>query len=145
MEGLSWIGNVAWIMHLLLVIVVVLRVVSRRLYPGTSLAWLLLVVTVPYVGLALYVLIGERPLGRRRVRRMLQMREPLARWLTGLPGECRADAGQMPVGQGCWRAWPTPQRAFRRSAARTFASSTTPRRFWARSRTTSMRRPGAAT
>ena len=100
MEGLSWIGNVAWIMHLLLVIVVVLRVVSRRLYPGTSLAWLLLVVTVPYVGLALYVLIGERPLGRRRVRRMLQMREPLARWLTGLPGECRADAGQMPVGQG---------------------------------------------
>lgn len=96
----SWIGSAAGTVHLVLVIVVVLRVVSRRLYPGTSLAWLLLVVTVPYVGLALYVLIGERPLGRRRVRRMLQMREPLARWLAELPSICRVDVGAMPVGQG---------------------------------------------
>ena len=97
MAGASWIGTVAGIVHLLLVIVVVVRVVSRRLYPGTSLAWLLLVVTVPYIGLALYILIGERPLGRRRVRRMHQMSEPLARWLSGVPAGCRADASAMPL------------------------------------------------
>ena len=100
MAGASWIGTVAGVVHLLLVIVVVVRVVSRRLYPGTSLAWLLLVVTVPYIGLALYILIGERPLGRRRVRRMHQMSEPLARWLSGVPAGCRADASAMPLAQG---------------------------------------------
>jgi len=98
--GASWIGSVAGLVHVFLVIVVVLRVVSRRLYPGTSLAWLLLVITVPYIGLALYVLIGERPLGRRRVRRMQQMREPLERWLAGLPAQCRTEISQMSLGQG---------------------------------------------
>ncbi|MBL8447884.1 MAG: cardiolipin synthase [Zoogloeaceae bacterium] len=60
---------------------VLLRVVSRRLYPGSALAWLLLVASVPYGGLVLYVLIGERPLGRRRMARLLALYPPGHPWL----------------------------------------------------------------
>ena len=68
LHGLIWLG-------------VLLRVVSRRLYPGSALAWLLLVASVPYGGLVLYVLIGERPLGRRRMARLRALYPPGHPWL----------------------------------------------------------------
>lgn len=66
---------IAAALHGLIVVVVALRVISQRLYPGTALAWLLLVASLPYVGLALYVLIGERPLGRTRMARLRRFYE----------------------------------------------------------------------
>lgn len=42
------------------------RVILTRHPPGSSAAWLLLVAIFPVVGLALYLLIGERPIGKRR-------------------------------------------------------------------------------
>jgi cardiolipin synthase len=42
------------------------RVILTRHPPGSSFAWLLLVAVFPIVGLASYLLIGERPIGRRR-------------------------------------------------------------------------------
>lgn len=44
---------------------VTLRVLSRRNPPGVAMAWILLVLLVPIGGLVLYVMIGERRLGRR--------------------------------------------------------------------------------
>jgi len=42
------------------------RVILTRHPPGSSFAWLLLVAVFPIVGLASYLLIGERPIGKRR-------------------------------------------------------------------------------
>ncbi len=42
------------------------RVILTRHPPGSSAAWLLLVAIFPVVGLAVYLLIGERPIGKRR-------------------------------------------------------------------------------
>ncbi len=42
------------------------RVILTRHPPGSSFAWLLLVAVFPVVGLASYLLIGERPIGKRR-------------------------------------------------------------------------------
>lgn len=42
------------------------RVILTRHPPGSSAAWLLLVAVFPVVGLAVYLLIGERPIGKRR-------------------------------------------------------------------------------
>ncbi len=42
------------------------RVILTRHPPGSSAAWLLLVAVFPVVGLAAYLLIGERPIGKRR-------------------------------------------------------------------------------
>ena len=65
---------------------VTLRVILTRHPPGSSFAWILLTVVVPFFGFLLYLMMGERPIGRLRARRM---REALARW----PALPAADAG----------------------------------------------------
>ena len=46
-----------------------LRVIWVRRPAGSAYAWLLLVSVLPFAGLALYLLFGERPIGRKRLRR----------------------------------------------------------------------------
>jgi cardiolipin synthase len=46
-------------------IAVILR---RRLSPSTSMAWLVLVMFLPWLGLIVYLLVGVNPLGQRRAR-----------------------------------------------------------------------------
>lgn len=76
--------SLAAALHVLIVVAVTLRVISQRLYPSTALAWLLLVASVPYGGLALYVLMGERPLGRSRMERIRRLYPPERPWLGAL-------------------------------------------------------------
>src|SRR5574338_68419 len=78
--------------HVLIVIAVTLRVISQRLYPGTALAWLMLVAFVPYGGLVLYVLFGERPLGRTRTERIRRLYPPDRPWLGTLAAHAAAGA-----------------------------------------------------
>jgi len=68
--------------HVLVVIAVSLRVIVKRRPPGASLAWLILVMVLPYAGAILYLLMGERTLGRKRARRAEALRQPLQNWLT---------------------------------------------------------------
>ncbi|WP_421693381.1 cardiolipin synthase [Aestuariivirga sp.] len=53
---------------------VILRVLLRRPARGVALAWLLLAIALPYVGAALYFLIGERRISRRRAARLAKLR-----------------------------------------------------------------------
>ena len=46
-----------------------LRVIWVRRPAGSAFAWLLLVVVLPLAGLVMYLLFGERPIGRKRLRR----------------------------------------------------------------------------
>jgi len=84
--------SLAAALHALIVITVTLRVVSRRLYPGPALAWLVLVASVPYGGAALYVLFGERPLGRTRTERIRRLYPPDRPWLGLLASDVTAVA-----------------------------------------------------
>jgi cardiolipin synthase len=61
-------------LHLTLVVVIALRVIMKRPATGVALAWLLLVAALPFVGAAIYVLIGERRTGGRRTRRLGSLR-----------------------------------------------------------------------
>lgn len=54
--------------HALIVIAITVRVIMRRPATGVALAWLLLVAMLPFVGGLMYLLIGERRIGRRRAR-----------------------------------------------------------------------------
>ena len=80
-------------LNIALVVVVALRVIMKRRPPGVSLAWLILVIVLPYGGAVLYLLMGERPLGRRRVKRTEALLQPMRQWLDRLssialpPGE----------------------------------------------------------
>ena len=63
------IGVAGVVLHVLVVGAVGLRVIWVRRPAGSAFAWLLLVESLPVVGLVFYLLFGERPIGRERLRR----------------------------------------------------------------------------
>lgn len=64
-----------------------LRILSRRNPPGVSMAWILLVLAVPVAGALLYVMIGERRLGRRWIERAEAERAVMADRFMALAGD----------------------------------------------------------
>lgn len=76
-EALTLWGSFAALLQLLIVAAVTLRVMLTRHPPGSAFAWILLTAILPYVGFVLYLLFGERPIGRIRARRL---RKSLDMW-----------------------------------------------------------------
>ncbi len=76
-----------FISYLALMVVIVVRVVMTRRALGVSLSWLILIFTIPFLGVSLYLLFGEVRLGRKRVERARAMYEPYARWIHQLVGQ----------------------------------------------------------
>jgi len=66
----GWTTMVLFVLEWAVRIAVSLRVVMRRVSVHTTLAWLLLLLLVPVVGLVLYGLIGETGIGTSRARRL---------------------------------------------------------------------------
>jgi cardiolipin synthase len=88
------------LVHLAVFVAVTLRVLARRNPPGVSMAWLLLVLLVPVAGLVLYVMIGERRLGRRWIERAEAERAAIARRFERLAADAVLDpADTGPVGE----------------------------------------------
>jgi len=63
--------------HALIVFAAGIRVVTRRAAPGVALAWLFLIVILPFAGAIIYLLMGERRIGARRARRIDALRAAL--------------------------------------------------------------------
>lgn len=61
-----WFAPALLLLDLIVRVGIALRVVMRRLNLSTTLAWLLLLLFVPFAGVVLYALIGENRLGRQR-------------------------------------------------------------------------------
>ncbi|EXI79754.1 MAG: Cardiolipin synthase [Candidatus Accumulibacter appositus] len=78
-------------LHLLAVVVVSLRIFSRRTSHGTALAWLLLIITLPAVGVLMYLMIGERRLGKIWMDRAIAMQPQLLRWAQDIPASTLVD------------------------------------------------------
>ncbi len=70
--------------HWLIVIGLSLRVILRRPPVGVSLAWLAVICSVPFVGAAIYLLFGEKRLGRSRALRIKAVVAETARWQDAL-------------------------------------------------------------
>ena len=60
---------IGWLIRLGMIFVVL----RRQMAPGASLAWLGIVFLHPYIGLTLYMLVGESRLGPRRTARHRQV------------------------------------------------------------------------
>jgi cardiolipin synthase len=73
------------LLHVAVLLAVALRLFSRRNTNGSALAWLLLVILVPVVGVVMYLLIGERRLGRTWMRRAIAMQPQVLEWARGIP------------------------------------------------------------
>ena len=66
------------IVHAMIVVAISVRVIMRRPANGDALAWLFLVAVLPFVGGAIYLLVGERRVGLRRPRRIAALRSDYA-------------------------------------------------------------------
>ena len=76
-ENLSLYGLLAALVQLAIIVGTILRVILTRHPPGSAFAWILLTTILPYAGFALYLMFGERPIGRLRAKRL---RETGQRW-----------------------------------------------------------------
>ena len=83
------IGVFLAVLQIILAATVVLRVVFTRHPPGSSMAWIVLATVLPYVGFILYVMFGERSIGRWR---MHKMKDCLERYQDAI--EQRSDAAK---------------------------------------------------
>ncbi len=92
------------LLHVAVLLAVALRLFSRRNTNGSALAWLLLVILVPVVGVVMYLLIGERRLGRTWMRRAIAMQPQVLEWARGIPAASLAAPDSLaPGAQGICR------------------------------------------
>ncbi|MGB6223632.1 cardiolipin synthase [Haloferula sp.] len=68
-------STLAIILHLLLVIGFSIRVVMQRPATGVALAWLFLIAAIPFGGAFAYLLVGEKRIGKERVKRLARLRD----------------------------------------------------------------------
>ncbi|MBU3640741.1 cardiolipin synthase [Polynucleobacter sp. Fuers-14] len=61
------------LIHFLLVTYFILLIISVRRPVGVAFAWIFIVMTFPLLGIGLYILIGERPVGRVLTRKIIRM------------------------------------------------------------------------
>lgn len=81
-----------WIISLGLTV----RVIMRKRPVGVSLAWLVLVLSVPYVGAFFYLLLGELKLGSKRAKRAEQIVPHFTRWLESMTQSREVDRKSLP-------------------------------------------------
>jgi cardiolipin synthase A/B len=71
--------------HALIIIGSFIRIIMIRLPVGVSLAWLILIIILPFIGALLYLLFGEKHLGRKHAKRAESIIGRYAGWLNDLP------------------------------------------------------------
>jgi cardiolipin synthase len=82
MRAVWWLSHVSSVLGFLLAVFFLSRILRERRPPASTLAWLLAIVLVPYVGVPLYLMIGGR-----KHRRMAALKEPLASLSASMPPE----------------------------------------------------------
>jgi cardiolipin synthase len=100
--NLQIISTIILIAHWLIVVGLSIRVIMRRPPIGVSMAWLAVIFIVPFAGAAIYLMFGEKRLGRRRAKRITVCIDNVARWQKALrerydPAAARIDASALPL------------------------------------------------
>ncbi|OOR93218.1 cardiolipin synthase [Moraxella caviae] len=73
LEHIDWLG-IGALIHLALAIGVVLRVLQSQRNASVAIAWLAILFALPFIGILLYLLLGETTLGRKYQSRNQQIR-----------------------------------------------------------------------
>lgn len=98
MENIPWLAAVLLIGDWLIRLGLSMRVIMRRRAVGTSLAWLSIILLLPFAGGFLYVLIGETHLGRTRARRAELVTARFRSVQASLPTLTEHDSGRLAAG-----------------------------------------------
>jgi cardiolipin synthase len=85
------------LLHIVIVLLFGFRLISVRRPVGVVLAWFLIVVLLPLFGVGLYILIGERPVGRKLTRKIFRMDREYAAITENLRQRYLADRQLLPA------------------------------------------------
>ncbi len=80
---MNW-ALIAVFIHITILVIFIVRVVSRDLSVGVTLAWLAIFLLLPYLGPAAYLLLGESQFGKRRAQRAKALMAPMSQRLESL-------------------------------------------------------------
>jgi cardiolipin synthase len=94
MHDPTWIAVLLFAADLLIRGGLSVRVIMRRRPVGVSLAWLSVVLLIPFAGAAIYLLFGELRLGSRRAARAARIHAPYMDWLQDLRKRSSVDFSQ---------------------------------------------------
>lgn len=83
--------------HTVLVILFALRLIWFRRPVSVSFAWFLVVVMLPAVGIVLYVMFGERPVGRTLTKKIVRMEREHAKLRSAMRQHYAADRELLPM------------------------------------------------
>jgi cardiolipin synthase len=84
LEHLNLISNIPVAAHAVIIIGLSIRIIMMRRPVGVSMAWLILILALPFIGAILYLLMGELHLGSQRARRAAALRSSYEGWLQTL-------------------------------------------------------------
>jgi cardiolipin synthase len=91
--SLIWIP----ILHASIVLLFGLYLISARRPVGVAFAWFLIVILVPLIGISLYILIGERPVGRKLTRKIVRMNHEYEKITQDMRQQYLADRKKLPL------------------------------------------------
>lgn len=83
--------------HITFVILFIGVIISVRRPVGVAFAWIFIVAVFPLIGISLYILIGERPVGRSLRQKITRMNVPYAKITELLRQEYAADREKLPA------------------------------------------------
>ena len=91
--------NLNWLLllHFFLIICFIGVIISVRRPVGVAFAWIFIVVLFPVMGISLYVLIGERPVGRALTRKIKRMNREYAQITQQMCQEYAGDRAKLPL------------------------------------------------
>jgi cardiolipin synthase len=97
--GATFGFSLIWVplLHIIIVILFGFRLISVRRPVAVVLAWFLIVVLVPLLGISLYILIGERPIGRKLTRKIIRMDKEYAAITANMRQRYQADKQLLPI------------------------------------------------
>src|SRR5437868_13533024 len=91
MTEYSFFSTLGALLLFLVHVAVIARVILRpHREPASRIAWIVMIIALPVVGMVSYLLLGETNIGRRRVRRMREM-------LAGMPSVADAPGTDAPA------------------------------------------------
>ena len=91
--------NLNWLLliHFFLVTYFIGVIISVRRPVGVAFAWIFIVMTFPLLGISLYVLIGERPVGRKLTRKITRMNREYEKITEDMRTHYAADKQMLPI------------------------------------------------
>jgi cardiolipin synthase len=85
------------IAHIVIVLIFGVHLISVRRPVGVAFAWFLIVILLPILGISLYILIGERPVGRKLTRKIVRMNREYEKITESMRQQFIGDRQKLPV------------------------------------------------